>query len=250
MKIPIKIQPDRIKDSIVQVFFTSDLPFELLIGYFHRVLIKEQFHYISQPNIINQGLIEKQQQANQEININLSHLFVNDKKTVKLQIHPNKSLSFNNISAYIGWAAYSEYIDRVLNTLINADLIKSVNRVGVRYISEFQNINILDKIKFNYDTSFPGSPITTSQSNLRWIDGDKRISMNIASGIPVHGIVNDKGLEVEFISLIDVDVIKSDFDSIKLDSIIEIISATHNKQKEVFFSLLKEDFLNELNPVY
>lgn len=248
--LPKKIVPDRIKDAIIQVFFINELPFELLIGYFHRLLSDINYNYISKSNTIRENIANKEITKNHEININLTHLFVNEKHKIKLQIHPNKSISFNTLDNYIGWDNYSIYIEEVLKLLFEHKMIKAVTRTGIRYISEFQNIDILDKVKFSYDSTFIDSALKSSQSNLRWTEDEMDISLNIASRILTPGLINEKKQSIDFISLIDVDVIKKNFNLSNIDEIIDVINKCHEKQKFTFFSLLKDEFLNELNPEY
>ena len=51
--------------------------------------------------------------------------------------------------------------------------------------------------------------------------------------------------------MIDVDVIKLFNDSNDTSQFyLSFINSAHTKQKEVFFSLLKDDFLKTLNPEY
>ncbi|SFN24889.1 TIGR04255 family protein [Salegentibacter flavus] len=242
MKIPIKIEPDRIKDALMQVFYSSDLSYEILIGYVHKTLTNNGFRYVTP--------FQEQSKINgQQINFNPTHLFVGPNDQVKIQIHPNHSLTFNTISSYIGWTKYRELIENVLRILIDANNINSFSRVGIRYISEFENIDILDKVKFGYDQSFPGTEIDTSTSNLKWRDEGYSISLNLTSNLPVN-ITKEKQAPITSISLIDIDVIKQNFEIKDIGQLMKTIDDCHFKQKSVFFSLLNQDFLNELNPVY
>ncbi len=242
MKIPIKIEPDRIKDALVQVFYDSNLPYEILIGYVHNTLTSNGFKYIT-------PFQERNKTNQQQVNFNPTHLFVGPNDQVKIQIHPNRSLTFNSISNYIGWTKYRVIIEDVLRFLLKENNIHAFSRVGIRYISEFENIDILDKVKFGYDPSFPGTKIDNSTSNLKWKDESYDISLNLTSNLPVNIIKEDQEA-ITSISLIDIDVIKRNFEIEDIGELMSTIDGCHLKQKFVFFSLLNKEFLSELNPVY
>jgi len=239
MKIPLKITPDHIRDSIVQVYFESEIPYIPSIGYFHSYLLSMGYDYTSS---------QIKQSKSNEIDLSfLNHLFVSNSKGIKLNIHPNGSLIFNCISSYPGWSIYSEELERVINKLIEVGLIKSVTRIGVRYTSEFPDINILDNINFYCTTNISQENILNGKFNLEIQDKDCRVILNIVSNAPIMPFVNSTG---NFISLIDIDVIIEKFKHSNTKEIMNIINNLHQKQKENFFTLLKEDFLNTLNPIY
>lgn len=240
MRVPIKIEPDRIKDSIVQVSFVSKYPYEVLIGYIYNVLTSNDFNYIAgpQPQIVNPRGVSIN-------NVNLSPQFIDKENLVRIQLQQSNFLNFNITSKYIGWDVYSRIISKVLILLKDAQIIVAYTRIGIRYVSEFFNIDVLDKVKFSIDASFPGKKIESSTTNLKWVDDDFQIVLNIVSKLPLP-LNNTK----DFVSLIDVDVIKQGFQIVDVVELLTLIDLCHKKQKEVFFSLLTEDFLSELNPQY
>ena len=50
MRVPVKITPDRIRDSIVQIFFQSSVPFDALIGVFYTTLLNSGWKYAGKAN--------------------------------------------------------------------------------------------------------------------------------------------------------------------------------------------------------
>jgi uncharacterized protein (TIGR04255 family) len=51
-------------------------------------------------------------------------------------------------------------------------------------------------------------------------------------------------------SIIDIDTSISDFSVDIFSMSPELVDAAHSEEKQLFFSLLKEDFLESLNPEY
>lgn len=249
MKIPKKITPDRIRDAIVQVFFISTYPYELLISYVHKVIIDLEYEYIQiqhpsiQPTVNNaDGNI-----ITQQISVNLSPIFIDKEHEVRIQLQPNGSINFNIAKNYIGWDRYFQKISLVLDALRNNKITVSYSRVGLRYVSEFNDMDISNKMKFNFGTSFPEWKIKGSATNLRLEVGDKTVILNIALNHPIN---NPQNPSTQVVSIIDVDVIKEHISITDLSKFLDIINSCHDKQKEIFFSLLTDEFLNELNPEY
>ena len=113
--------------------------------------------------------------------------------------------------------------------------------------NEFNDMDISNKMKFNFGTSFPEWKIKGSATNLRLEDGDKTVILNIALNHPIN---NPQNPSTQVVSIIDVDVIKEHISITDLSEFLDIINSCHDKQKEIFFSLLTDEFLNELNPEY
>src|SRR5687767_12659912 len=143
MRLPSKITPDRIRDSIVQVFFKTEIPFEPLVGYVFSSLAELGFSYTNQEP---ESEFKKQRNTAIAPIIPLQHFFSNEE--VKILLHPNQSLIFNNIGQYIGWRSYSQVIQGALQSLVDNQVITEFGRVGVRYISEYPNIDMADNIDF------------------------------------------------------------------------------------------------------
>jgi uncharacterized protein (TIGR04255 family) len=123
-----------------------------------------------------------------------------------------------------------------------------ISRIGVRYISEYPNFNLTSCI--NFDFSFGRPDIRSDNYSFRteFKDKDRRYILNLVNSLPViQGTASTK-----FLSAIDIDVIKENIsiDVSKGIEIIDVINELHQSEKELFFSLLKDDFLKTLNPVY
>ena len=84
-------------------------------------------------------------------------------------------------------------------------------------------------------------------------DGYYRVIFNFKNNavinVPSPPIKEDQSAS-SFKSTIDLDVIRDNMTKMSLASILKVIEEIHGKQKEVFFSILREDFLETLNPVY
>lgn len=250
IKLPKKITPDRIRESVVQVFFNSHLPFEPLVGYMHRLFLHHGFEYTNRP--IRQFPINPElmpvDPSTFEIALLPQHFFFNEE--IKIQLHQNNSLIFNCTNNYIGWSKYFGVIDNLVTELYREKLISNFTRAGIRYISEFANIDILEKVNFGFETSVINKPISNGTFRVEWVDSPHTIIVNLGSKLPINSLIVADGTKVEFVSLIDIDVINQEFEPCESNQILLTIDNLHQNQKKVFFGLLKQEFLNSLNPEY
>jgi len=243
MKVPSKITPDRIRDSIVQVFFQSGIPFEPLIGIIYSALTKAGWKYANRPNQsqLQKGLIIEFASTQQ-------HFFIKDQ--IRLELFSNQSIAFNCNNNYIGWDSYSKYIREVFDALYAAGHFKNFSRVGIRYISEFSNIDILEKI--NFKVSSPDVEGTISNSSYRFTFQEKDVlkTINIASKLPVNALLAEANEPVKFVSLIDVDIVQANLNCQKIDELFSTIDSLHIVEKKIFFGMLSDEYLQTLNPEY
>jgi uncharacterized protein (TIGR04255 family) len=249
MKIPKKISPDRIKDAIVEVKYTSKIPFEVALGMFYNSL-DETYLYTNRPigkqqipGALPSNLLEKI-----EIQFGNRALFYNDK--IKIELQPN-SIIFNCLNEYISWDIYKIEIEKVLSQLSKAVVIEAYNRVGVRYISEYPDIDLKDCVKFSFTFGMPEIVSDTYSFHSEFKLDSLRIILNLNNKLPVLSPKNSTSLlSITPVSNIDIDVIMENITVSDYKELLECIERTQMKEKEVFFNLLNDNFLASLNPIY
>jgi uncharacterized protein (TIGR04255 family) len=246
MPIPSKITPDHLKDTIVEIRFDSAIPLDLLAGTAHALLIPLEFIYTPAPdNNISFGLGQ-----NQQISIGLnapnkSGFFIKD--SIRIQFISNV-IAFNClIDKYVGWTVYSQTIKAVLKEFVEKKLIKSFNRISIRYISEFENVEILRNI--NGEINICDTGLGLKDSILRLTKDVDNIKTFVTLTNSTKKII-PKENKISEVSLVDINV----FETLPLNSQIDILEEklerVHLLQKEVFFGLISDNFLRSLNPEY
>jgi uncharacterized protein (TIGR04255 family) len=234
MKLPKKIEPDNIKDSIVEVKFLSTLPYEIYLGRIHDAIGKS-YEYINRGD---SSQIQKLMASNAGL-----ALFYNDR--VKFEVIPG-AIVFNCIENYISWEMYFPEIKSILTNIHKAKFIDYYTRVGIRYISEYpeKDIREITNLAFSF-----GMPNVKSENYFFRTEYNKekhRVILNLSSKIPK--LIKES--EINNISTIDIDVINDNLKVDSIDSVFDIINNAHTEQKISYFSLLKEEFLNSLKPKY
>ncbi len=226
--IPVKISPDRIKDSIIQLFFESDLPIVPSIGYFHSFLSSRGYQYVDQNFEIDNS-------DKKEIKI-FDHLFINSEKGIKSQVQPNFIL-FNCLEKYNGWTNFSKEIIECVESLMEGKIFTKINRIGIRYISEFPDNNIFDKVKLKYECDMFSDKEDIIKINFERQFEDKKILLNL------------KQNKVQS-ATIDVNIIKENLSIDSVPLFVTILEQIHILEKRTFFSLLTDEYLESLNPIY
>ena len=236
MSLPKKIFPDRIKDAVVEFNVTYSNPFEVVLGFVLDEIIKNKsYKHINSSNNIP---LEIQELSGKR------YLFYNEK--IKFHLTP-KAITINCYNSYISWDLYFQEIKNIIDLVssINKEII--VNRIGLRYVSEYDDVNLDDCLKFEFTFGYPGIKSKHYSFNSEFSYKEALVILTLRNLMPTN-ISN----ETKNISHIDIDVIKKDL-SIKFSNneiLLNTLDEVHNYEKEVFFNLLKEDFLNELKPIY
>ena len=243
MLIPKKISPDRIRESLVQFSYGIDIPYIPSIGYFHSILANRGYEFATK----NDSNTDDKQQL-----ISLEQVFVNYDDKIKIEINPNQTLTFNCSEGYIGWDKYNQKIGEIINSLFNIGLITHINRIGVRYISEFPEINIFEIISLKYEFPLVNLDVNNNIS-FRFEENDNENDIkiiNIHSNKKIgNGFLNESNNTI-LASIIDVDVIRKDIKLKDSNDVMNTLNKIHDKEKYVFFNILKEEFLQTLKPEY
>ena len=244
MKLPKKISPDRIRDSIVEVRYNSKVPFEIALGMIFKAL-DNSYIYTNRP--VETESAPKPQNVNElTLNFGSYNIFYNEK--IKIQLSPGSFIFNCRNSDYIGWEMYLPEIKKVLKQILNDEIIEHFTRIGVRYISDYEDIDLSQCVNFNFSFGMP--EVLSEQYSFRteFYKQNSRIIINLGNKIPKKSLKTNTIVKV---TSIDVDSI---FDIPKktgdLNDIITYIKDTHEIEKEMFFKLLNPDFLKKLNPQY
>lgn len=247
MAIPTKITPDNLKDTIVEIRFDSGFPLDLMPGIALTLLSPLGFTYapIQNPNIAL-GMGQGQQISIGLGDQNRSGFFV--KESIRIQFIGNV-IAFNCFEGkYLGWDKYSKTIKEVINLFISKGFIKSFDRVVIRYISEFRNIDILSNIRgcFGLDETQAGLSLQNSIVRLAKEDSNIKIFLTFTNRTK-KGLPDGSTIEV---SLFDVNVFENLAPNSDFNSMVKSLENVHLKQKETFFETITDDFKNSLNPEY
>lgn len=159
------------------------------------------------------------------------------------QIGPRVA-SLSNIKEYMGWQTFSKKIKGTFLKLEKLKIIKSVERLGIRYINFFKG-DIFNNIDLTIVLN--GKPLETLKTTLK-------AEMQEDNFINVLQIANKAQVKVQdgtmTGSVIDINTISKDVGGIFFEEMENLLEKGHNFEKKLFFSLLKKEFLNTLDPEF
>lgn len=141
---------------------------------------------------------------------------------------------------YVGWERLSTVVFESYKKLIDLKIITKVERLGLRYINFFEE-DIFDNIKLVL--SFPNLNTEKQNSYIRTLikKGNFLNTLQIANNAKVGERIG---------SIIDIDTfIEIDLENF-LGDYVQKVNEAHQTEKELFFGLLKEEFLETLKPWY
>ena len=235
-----KITPDYLRDTIVELRYQGALPFSLLRGIFYQELV-EDYRLLSSLQPIGTIQLGPQQQ------VQLSNIEVLDftSDDIKFQLADGR-IVFNSMGDYPGWKQYFPKIQAVLSRLISTGQILHFQRLGIRYISEFPDMEILPKVKVRLEGGFTNAePFNTTIRSEYQIDG-RRAVVNIANKVKKQTPEKKEGI----FSILDIDVTGQSSSDVQKDGLFGEIDHLHTIEKQIFQDLLEPSFLQELNAEY
>lgn len=234
MLLPTKISPCPIIDAIFEIRFSSSTHPNAVFGLVYSALEKDF------PNVETLPILE----FPEVVRVNDPALYYKPHYKLPaqgfvLQVGPNV-LSISSFPVYLGWKCFFEKILDILNKIEKIGFINNIKRMGIRYINFFDD-NIYNQI--NLKININDSPISYNNTVVRTeiLQADFFSTLQVANNVKNNGKIG---------SIIDIDA----YNEKALDDFFTrkevLISDGHQKEKELFFSLLDPDFLQTLNPEY
>lgn len=234
MVLPKKITPCPIIDALVEIRFLPNTHPNAVFGLIYRALQN------SFPNVENLPILQiPEPLRNLDPNLRYKPHYKISNSEYVVQIGPDV-ISISSYPKYSGWINFSKKIIEVIENIEKASVIKNVLRVGIRYINFFEN-DIYNKINLNISINDSVIDYKSTFFRTEIIKSDFVNTLQVANNISNMNRIG---------SLIDIDTSLE----INLDKFFseknEILNNGHNLEKEIFFNLLSNNFLNSLNPEY
>ncbi len=234
-KIPKKITPCPINEAIFELRFESNLSAEIIPGILFNELNSE-FPTIERLPILEMPQVIRD--SNPNLKYSPHHVFQSEE--YRFQVGPN-AFSLICPKEYVGWGNFKEKIEFILEAVKAVSLIKQPVRTGLRYINLFENKNIFESLKI--DLSIDGNPLIDHQNYIRseFDYSGYKCLLSISN--------QSKTADADQASVVDIDIIKKISNEGDINY-PDIITKSHTTEKEIFFSLLKEEYLETFNPEY
>jgi uncharacterized protein (TIGR04255 family) len=238
MDLPKKIAPCPIVEAIIELRFEPDIPDEAVFGLIHKEIKNEYTHLQKLPILDLPEHVKKNQP-----NLKFKPYYKFSNETYDINLGP-RVISLIKKEPYEGWQAFSKSAKSILNKLNQLEIIKKIERLGLRYINFFDG-NIYDKV--NLALTLGNESFIKKDTYIKNVfeESGHKVILQLGNSANLN-----KNNEVRKGSLLDVDVhLESLSNEFLLDS-DDILNSIHKIEKEIFFKLLEDNFIKELNPQY
>lgn len=235
IRLPKKIEHCPIVDATFGINFESNLTSDAI---FDVLFDKLKSKYPNSENLPLSFMPSEITSKDIRFKYQAKHKISNDNFAILIG---SNTFSISHNSDYKGWDFFVTEIKDCVSILKDSSIISEIKRLGLRYIDVFEGIDIFDKIRHHVDLKSNSTHLRTKIINepfyhLLQITNDSKFL--------------NKNNEEKQGSLIDIDSTLSYYRNNELDFIDDFLEQAHQKEKELFFDLLKEDFLKSLNPIY
>jgi uncharacterized protein (TIGR04255 family) len=229
LKLPKKISPNPLISSTIEVRFSSDISSEEAVEAITKVL-QNDFPQLKKRDIPEKkGIPELEYLAKYILSNDDYHIFID-----------NNIIAFENIGEYHLWDNYYPIVKENLLKISEVIPINEIKGIGLRYISFFKYIETLSEcFNFKFESPLPNYKLENEFFRTQLCKDDININLHLVKNAKV--IKNDIQNEG---TLIDIDVTQySNLPSYIGDELFDTIKILHKEEKELFFTILKKDFL-------
>ncbi len=237
-QLPKSLEKCPIIDAIIEVRFDSGINPNAVFGMVYSQ-IKELFpgEVMSLP--ISQMPLEIMVG---DPNLKYKPLFRIDGIDSSLQIGP-RVIAVNSHIPYIGWSRFYEIFDNIITQVYGT--IGKVQRLGLRYINFFeQDIHENVAVDFKLANKECHNFLINAE-----ITDDKDL-VNMLQYTPNATVFSQKEEKDVLGSIIDIDTYKNYEQGCEKDTIVKDLNRAHDSEKNLFYSLLKSELLEQLKPLY
>ena len=235
MMYPKKITPNPLVSSTIEIRFKTESEyssiFKLLFG-----RLSDKF-----PEFENSQLPKDIREKNPELKYYPDYIFSNTDYSISFN---ENFISYENITEYKLWDEYSSFYKEVLELILDSGVMNNIERIGVRYQSRFDVDNFTSVIKESPSMKIDGlaEDFVSYTSKIKNEEFD--IFLRLKKDIRESSF-DSKENEGH---LIDIDVFISN--NVEKNEIFNRIDSAHLILKKLFFGLLKDNFIQTLNPEY
>lgn len=233
-KIPKSLNNIPVVDAIIEVRFTAEVDANAVFGLIYSK-IQNLFPGTIQSLPVSQmpmALVEN------DVNLKFRPHFRIDGENCALQIGPHM-ISIVSTIPYIGWEKmYSTFSDIVDESI---SLLGKINRLGLRYVNFFDG-DVSDKVNIQFNIADNDCKDYLIQAEL------EKSGLSCRLQYTANATYNRPNGENATGTVLDIDTSKVFTDSCTKEDVLEVLEKAHVEEKKLFFSILKDDFINSLDP--
>jgi uncharacterized protein (TIGR04255 family) len=233
IKIPKKITPDPIIDSVIELRFQTIFKKEEIISRFYNRLNSDFPFFREQQQQILIGTFKPEY---------LTKISIQNKDfTVSFG---SNVVVFGNAGGYKGWSLFSKMIYQYTEVLVKEGLIGKIDRIGIRYVNFFKDVLLLSSntnLKINFGNKQDYSENKNTQIRTELSKGKFGFNLVMADNVAHNSSLG---------SILDIDAYVDKIEAPFSEKIIQLIEEAHVEEKQLFYGLLKPEFIEKFKPEY
>ena len=237
-RVPIKIDPCPIVEAILEIRFITSESWPTLPG---LLFAKIRERYPEQKDLPLAQLPDEIRRR--EPAFTYQPLIQFHSRDFLIQFGPRVVSLVTKSKQYPGWAALEEEMTWLVSELQQTGFVSEGERLGARYINFF-NFDIFEKLELEVSTDKKRLAGELSVTSV--LTRPPLTSRLLVANSAILGT----GDSARHGSVLDVDVWMGSLDFDLFQNGIAKFAEAHHFEKQIFFGLLKPDFLATLNPVY
>lgn len=238
-KIPKKITPCNISNSICELRFNSSIPGDAIFGIIYTAF-REEFSVVEKLPILELPASVREHDPALEF---VGQYRIKSEKFL-IQIGP-KMVSLSVVGDYVGWLVFKEKLVEIFNKIESLGVYSydQVTRLGLRYINIYPEMDILKNSRVTL--KLDEDDLLNNSINLFVEIPSDKATMQLRVVNSASMTTNDN--KVISGSIIDIDVA---LDPRDFDSYEQMTEYAHDAEKKLFFSTLSKEYISTLNPEY
>lgn len=239
--MPLRLEKCPLVDALIEIRFESSIIGSAIFGIIYN-LIRNDY----KGPVTNLPILQVPEQIRKnDPNLKFKPLYRIEAEKYIIQIGDDV-LCISSKIPYTGWGEFSSRTIELIKKISGENIINRVLRIGHRYVNFFEG-DIMDKLTISKPT------ISGYQTNNILVRTEIRDCDDFIDTVQITNSAMYKSpfnTDTLLGSLIDIDSFKEYGNNYFLENLESEINKVHTCEKNMFFSLLTEEFLNSLNPVY
>lgn len=238
-RLPIKIDPCPVVEAILELRFITSESWRTLPGLLFAH-IRER--YPEQKDLPLAQFAEEIRRHEPAFTYQPLVQFLS--RDFLIQFGPRVVSLVTKPNQYPGWAAVEEEMTWLFTQLQKIGFVSEGERLGVRYINFF-SFDIFEKLLLDVNTA--GKRLAGAELSVSTVLRSPPLTARLQVA---NSAILGTGNDAKHGSVLDIDVWAGSLDFDVFQNDLATFAKAHRLEKQIFFGLLKPEFLTNLNPVY
>lgn len=243
-QLPTSLEKQTILDAISEVIFDNEEDIEVLFSKTYNILDEKGWGFEKMP-IMN---LSPEIRRNDKTFLIAPH-YKFTKDNINIFIGPSVfAFSLSGLESYTGWKDYKNNLSEAIKDLEKVFFHLNIKQISMKYIDFFKELNIFENLEIQINDDFYsdlyGECEDSKQYTKKFEYNNLHIQTTIDNGISLNF---QNSNEVVKGSIVDINIGKA---NIKVSEIMNEFDSIHKEIKNIFFNLLKDDFIESMIPTY